>query len=255
MIPVAVDGGVRDEVVQVRVVREVRGIGRRAVVVHELSEEPERVLLRESSRTNLAELHLHGRRLVVEQGDGGVQLALEELERVPGRQPVPQRILRCAPHVAKLGARAGGARWLVHEHEVRREVVHLLSPAVQICGSLPDRLVGDGLRASGRHDRIDRSFDQVLIDATTLVEQPQCRFHAVCDVTSLPVGQSLVVNALEPVNDADVTGLCQERRVVHKPPEGEQAVDAPGVVVIAKDPGQSHHCRTSRFTHTCLPGS
>ena len=50
VVAVAVDGGVRDEVVQVRVVREPRGIDDGRVVVHELAEEPERLRLRAGAR-------------------------------------------------------------------------------------------------------------------------------------------------------------------------------------------------------------
>ena len=50
VVSVAVDGGIRDEVVQVRVVREPRGVHHGRVVVHELAKEAERLGLLQARR-------------------------------------------------------------------------------------------------------------------------------------------------------------------------------------------------------------
>jgi hypothetical protein len=74
VIAVAVDGGIRDEVVQVRVVREPGGIDHGWRVVHQLTEETEGVLLLETRRSKVTDLHLECLRLVVERPDRPVQL-------------------------------------------------------------------------------------------------------------------------------------------------------------------------------------
>ena len=61
----------------------------------------------------------------------------------------------------------------------------------------------------------------------------------------LGVRQAFVVDASQAVDDADVAGLRQERRVVDEAPEREQAVDAAGVSVVAKDAADAHHDTTS----------
>ena len=98
----AVDGRIRDEVVEVRVVREPSRIDHCRRVVHQLPEEAEGVLLRESRRSELSDLHLERLRLVVQRPDGSVQLRFDELQRALGREPSAQRLAWCLPEVPQL---------------------------------------------------------------------------------------------------------------------------------------------------------
>ena len=52
-----------------------------------------------------------------------------------------------------------------------------------------------------------------------LVEQSERCLEAVNDGGALGVRQAFVVDASQPVDDADVAGLRQERRVIDEAPE------------------------------------
>src|SRR4030095_3772575 len=58
MVPVAVDGGIGDEVVQMRVMRQARGIHHGGFVVHQLTKESKRLVLAQTRWTEVADLDL-----------------------------------------------------------------------------------------------------------------------------------------------------------------------------------------------------
>src|SRR3954471_1381560 len=98
-----------------------------------------------------------------------------------------------------------------------------------------DRLVRDGLRARGRADRWNGAFDDVLIDVPMVVKQSERCLQAVNDGGALSVRQAFVVDASQAIGDANVAGFRQERRVIDEAPEGNEAVHASGVFVVAED--------------------
>ena len=83
----AFDWGICDEVVEMRVVGESGRIHDRRRVVHQFSEEAESLLLFETCRTKLTDLHLERVRLVVQRSDRSIQLGFQKLQRVVGREP------------------------------------------------------------------------------------------------------------------------------------------------------------------------
>jgi len=80
-------------------------------------------------------------------------------------------------------------------------------------------------------DRIDAALAQVLGDAARVVQQAERGLELVDAVAPLRLGKTLVIDASEALHDARVAGLRQERGVVDEPPEGQQTVDAAGVLV------------------------
>ena len=94
VVAVAVDGGVGDEVVQVRVVREPGGVDDGRFVVHELAEEPEGLALLKARRAKVADLHLETLSLVVQRPDGSIEFRINELQRSIGRQPGAESLAR-----------------------------------------------------------------------------------------------------------------------------------------------------------------
>ena len=146
-------------------------------------------------------------------------------------------------------------RRFVEQDQVEREVVELVAAAVQVGRAALDRLVRDRLLARCGDERADRALQEVLIDATVLVEQSQRRLEPVRERLALRMGQALVVDAPNPVHDADMAGLRQERRVVDEAPQRQQTVDAARVAVVAEDAADAHHDATSTSTRSCLPGS
>ena len=82
VIAVAVDGRIGDEVIEMRVVRQGRCRHRRRVVVHKLAEEGERLVLRQPLRAKVAQLHVERLGLVVQRGDGAIEVCLKQRECV-----------------------------------------------------------------------------------------------------------------------------------------------------------------------------
>ena len=146
-------------------------------------------------------------------------------------------------------------RRLVEQHQVQGEVVQVLSAAVQVSRASLDRLVGDRLFALGRDERPNGPLQQVLVDATVFVQEPERRLEAMRERLPLGVRETLIIHAPKPIGDAHVAGLREKRRVVHEAPERQQAVHATGVAIVAKDSADAHHRATSTSTRSCFPGS
>ena len=255
VVAMAVDGRVRHEVVEMCVVRQTGRVDGRWVVVHELPEEAKRVGLGEACEADVADLHLECLSFVVQRADGSVQFCLKDVPGVVGRQPGPKRVPRGLPGTAKLRAPPYDMRSFVEKHEVQRQVVEFITTRVQVRRAALDGLVCDGLWARCRDDRCDRSLEQVLIDPAVLVQQAQPSLEAVPERLALRVGQALVVDAANAVDDTDMTRLRQECCVIHEAPERQQTIDAARLAVVVEDAREPHHGATSISTRSCLPGS
>src|ERR671924_1796178 len=99
-----------------------------------------------------------------------------------------------------------------------------MPPLVQIGGAALNCLVRDGLRAWGRHDRLDDALQEVLVDAALLVQEPQRGFEAMSDRIALSMREPLVINAAKSIHHSDVSGLGQKRGVIDESPERQQIV-------------------------------
>ena len=156
VVAMALDGGVRDEVVQMRVVRQAGGVDDRwRRSSRAAGRSGRRPCFVETREAELAELHLERLGLVVQRADGSVEFRFDELQRV--RRP---RAIRAA---RRRGARqkrvearcsAGHVRRFVEQHEVERQVVQVVTAGVQVRRAALDRLVCDGLPARRRRRRV-----------------------------------------------------------------------------------------------------
>src|SRR4029078_4662740 len=100
----------------------------------------------------------------------------------------------------------------------------------------------------------DIAFDDVFVDARMLIEHPEGCLQAVNDRGALRVRQSFVVDSPELIDNADVARFRQESRIVDKSPERDEAVDAAGVRIIAKNAFDAQHDTTSTSNGSCFPG-
>ena len=80
----ALDVGIRDEVVKMRVVGQTARGGGLRVVVDELPEKPECVSLGETCQTDVTDLDLERVRLVMQGVDGSIEFRLKHLNRAIG---------------------------------------------------------------------------------------------------------------------------------------------------------------------------
>src|SRR4051812_45694515 len=87
-ISVAFHGGVRREIVHVRVVAQLRRVDDPLVVVDKFPEQSERVGFRESFETDITELDLERVRLVVERRDRAIEVVAENAKNLVWRQPM-----------------------------------------------------------------------------------------------------------------------------------------------------------------------
>lgn len=102
------------------------------------------------------------------------------------------------------------------------ELVEFVAKAIQIGRAPLDGFVREPLRTRCGRDGSYASFAQVLVDATRLVEAPERRFVPVNDVAALRVIEALVADTREPIDETDVPGIGDERRLVHKIPTGQR---------------------------------
>ena len=248
VVAVALDRRIRDEIIQMGVVREVRGVHDRGVIVHELSEEPEGLRLGQPLQDNVAQLHVQGARLVMERGDGAIEFRLKEGDRLSSREPLPDRLRRPPPEILQGGAGADGRGRLVQHDEVARELVQLRPSTIEVRRALLNRLVRHRSRTRRCHNRIDRPFHEVLVQAIALVEQAERRLKAMDDRITLAVRQPFTIDPANPVDDADMSSLRQERRLIDEPPKGKQSIEAAGFLIVAEDAREPHHGVTSTTT-------
>ena len=235
VVSVALHGRIGDEVVDVRVVTQGGRIDDRFVVVHQLAEEPKRLRLRQLGQPDVVELDLECVRLVMKRSHRAIEVFVKKAQGLGWRQPVPEAGEGRFPQIADRCAGACACGRLVKEDDEQPDLEQFGSSAVQVRDALLDSLVRDGLRACGCADRWNRAFDDVLIDVPMLVKQSERCLQAVNDGGALGVRQAFVVDASQPVGDANVARLRQERRVIDEAPERNQAVDAAGVFVVPKD--------------------
>ena len=255
VVSVAVDRGVGDEVVQVRVVREPGGVHDGRFVVHELAEEPERLALLKACRAKVADLDLETLSLVVQRPDGSIEFRINELQRSIGREPGAESLARPFPQAAKPSAALNDVRCLVEDDQVEREIVEIVATVIQVRRAALNRLIRDRLVAGSGDERRDGPLQEVLIDAAMLVEKTKAGLEPVGQRLTLRMRQSFVVDASNAVDNADVAGFRQKRRLVDESPECQQAVDAAGVLVVAENAAKPHHGTTSMSTRSCFPGS
>jgi len=138
---------------------------------------------------------------------------------------------------------------------VQIELVKFVATAIQIGRAPLDGFVREPPRTRNGRNGSYSSLAQVLVDATRLVEAPERRFVPVNDVAALRVIEALVVDTREPIDETDVPGFRDERLFVHESPQGNEAVDASGLLVVAENALDLQHRRTVMSALVCLRGS
>src|SRR5688572_6982703 len=102
MSALTLDGAVRDEVIEERVVAQRRAGDLVWCVVDDAAEESDGLRLRESRGTDaVRQLHLEGRRLVVELRHGALESLLQQRQGRAGGEPLAECPLRIAPEVVQ----------------------------------------------------------------------------------------------------------------------------------------------------------
>ena len=86
----ALYGGIPDEIIQMRVIRQRGGIDDRRVVVHQLPEEAEDVRLGEPFHTELAKLDMNRFSLAMQCGDDAIEFDVDQTKGFLWRQPCPE---------------------------------------------------------------------------------------------------------------------------------------------------------------------
>jgi hypothetical protein len=152
------------------------------------------------------------------------------------RQPLAQDTPRCAQEAAQ--SRAGVAERpdaLVDEHEIQREFVEFLAPAIQILNAMLYGVLGNRMTARRSLEWLDATLAQVLVHATGLVEKSDGCFETVDDVAALRLREAFVVDASQSVHEAYMTGFGQKRVIVDETPQRQEAIYAAGVPVVPDD--------------------
>ena len=135
------------------------------------------------------------------------------------------------------------------------ELEQLVTPTIQIGCASVDGLVRHALPAGCRSDCRHLSLTEVLVDAAGLIQAAERRLVPMDNIAALCLVEALEVDPCQTVHNADVPCLREKRAVVDETPEGDQAVEASGVFVVAEDAPNSQHGRTVMCTGMCLAGS
>src|SRR6185436_19235480 len=184
-----------------------------------------------------------------------IEVFMEESQRFGRRQPLSDAVDRRRPQVTDRRARARSRGRLVQEDHEQPHFEQFRPPAVQVRDALLDRLIRHRLRAGAGPEGWNIAFNDVFVDAPMLIEHPEYCLQAVNDRGALRVPQSFVVDSPELVDNADVARFRQERRIVDKVPKRDEAVDAAGIFVVAKNALDAQHDTTSTSNGSCFPGS
>ena len=153
---------------------------------------------------------------------------------------MPQCPTRVSQQAGELRAGArSSAKPLVNEDQVLRDFVEAVSPGIYMFDMAPDCVINDRLAARRCGNWLDSALAQVLIHAAGLIEQPQRRLKTMDHVAALTLVEAFVIDATNAVDESQVAGLCDERLVVNEAPDGDEAVDAAGVLVVAQNSPQA----------------
>lgn len=118
-----------------------------------------------------------------------------------------------------------------------------------------DGLVRDALPAGRRRDCRHSSLTEVLVDAARLIQAAERCLVPMDDIPTLCLVETLEVDPRQTVHNAHVSRLREKRAVVDETPEGNEAVQASSVLVVAEDATNPQHGRTVMCTGMCLAGS
>src|SRR3954471_5028389 len=100
---------------------------------------------------------------MIELGDGVIQLGVDQLQRMMGREPPAKTLARFAPDSLQSGARLSARRRFEQKDDVLCELVQLRPTIVQIGDAATECLLCHRLRAERRDEWFDGAFDEVLI--------------------------------------------------------------------------------------------
>ena len=256
MAAVALHRRIRDEVIEVRVVGQCRAGDLVRRVVDQPSEEDKRFRLGQSGRMDaVGQLHLEGVCLVMQPGDGELELVLEHRDGGSPMKPLAEGALWIAQGVGEARAGRGSAEPIGKDRHIEVKFVEVRAPFVEVRDAPADGFFSDRVRARARRKRLDPSLQEVLIHPVPFIELTEGRLEAVHDVASMSMVAALVVDATDPIQHADLPGLGDEHAVIHESPNRQHAIQRAGLRVVAEDPSHLHHHCTSMTNGACFAGS
>src|SRR5581483_5963479 len=97
------------------------------------------------------------------------------------------------------------------------------------------------MRVGFLDERRDRSLQEVLIHPERFIELSERLFEPMRDRLSVALIEALVVNADEPIDQAEGAGLRQKRVFVDEAPQREQTREAAGRLVVLQNAAQGQH--------------
>src|SRR5450759_3401419 len=131
--------------------------------------------------------------------------------------------------------------YLVEHHEVQLQLEQRLACRGELGGAARERLVHHRMRMRrGRHHR-GRPLEQVLVHTERLVELAERLLEAMGHHLALRMVETLEVDALQAIEDADGAGLGEERRVIHEAPQRDETVQGTGLAIVLENAADAYH--------------
>src|SRR6266436_2725131 len=112
---------------------------------------------------------------------------------------------------------------------------------LEILHSVPDRRVHNGVLVGLERDVFPIAFEQILINAAFLIENPKRCGQPSRQVVDGVRVQAFVVHALDTENDSDISTLREEDFIVHKAEEIYLRAKRGGLAVVLRDLVQLKH--------------
>ena len=104
-----------------------------------------------------------------------------------------------------------------------------------------DRGVYDGIGVELVGDGLVVPLEEVLVDAVVFIEQLQRRFEPLRETVNRSVVETLVIDAANFEDDADLPALGEKNVRTDKAVEVDQLAERAGLVVILEDSAKPEH--------------
>src|SRR5262249_14902885 len=155
------------------------------------------------------------------------------------REPMTQRLL--ASRKLAEPTTASASQWrFVEQRKVNGVAVQTVSPTIQVFGSLLYRVLGHAARPRGRENRLNRLFEEILVQPTAFIQQAQRGLHPTGQHLTVRMRQTFVIYPADSVHNPHMSGLREEYVVVDEAPNREQRVQAASLAVVAKNASDFH---------------
>src|ERR1700733_2169799 len=147
----------------------------------------------------------------------------------------------------KLGKRISdllrGPESLEQDNVINRQGKERVGLAAKVGDAIFDRRIHDGVVIELVRDGFVVALEEILVDAVVLVEQLQGRFEAFCETVDRSGVETLVIDAADFEDDADLSALGEKNVRADEAVEIDPLAEGASLVVVFEDSAKPEHNR------------